>query len=231
MVVGEMTRQRTNAEKRMVVFVLLVTVIIAFVSISANFLFEKGGDAAQIRVACVGDSLTAITGYPNDLQHRLGVRYHVENFGVVGATVLTNTDGPYLNSSDLLEAMNFQAKMVIIMLGTNDARINIFQSSENFEIDYEQLITVFQEMPTSSQIFLVIPPPIFSNNLSLSSDNLAYGIIPHIESVAEKLNLPLIDAYSPLVGHSEFFPDGVHLDKEGALELANIIYEGIFDTE
>ena len=34
-----------------------------------------------IRVACVGDSITAVSGYPSDLQSMLGNNYTVGNFG------------------------------------------------------------------------------------------------------------------------------------------------------
>ena len=40
-----------------------------------------------VRVACLGDSITNMTGYPEDLQKLLGNNSLVGNFGVIGATV------------------------------------------------------------------------------------------------------------------------------------------------
>ena len=52
-------------------------------------------DGKLARVACLGDSITEITGYPADLQTLLGNNSIVGNFGVSGATVDFNTDKPY----------------------------------------------------------------------------------------------------------------------------------------
>ena len=56
------------------------------------------------------------------------------------------------------------------MLGTNDARTNLYQQIDSFVNDYEHMITAeLQNFSSKPQIFLVIPPPIFQNNLNLNS--------------------------------------------------------------
>jgi hypothetical protein len=52
-----------------------------------------------IRVACVGDSLTSWTEYPNDLWMLLVSNYSVSNFGVGGATITVNSGKPYFLSN------------------------------------------------------------------------------------------------------------------------------------
>lgn len=64
--------------------IVLATLIVRFQPLSP----QNEVEALPTRVACVGDSITAITGYPSDLQSLLGPNYSVKNFGVNGSTVL-----------------------------------------------------------------------------------------------------------------------------------------------
>jgi lysophospholipase L1-like esterase len=41
------------------------------------------------------------------------------------------------------------------------------------------------------------------------------------------MKVPLIDVYTPLKDHPEYFPDGVHPDPDGAKLIAKIIYDAI----
>ncbi len=182
------------------------------------------------RVACMGDSITEISGYPEDLQALLGNDSVVGNFGVAGATVNFASVNPYYFHEQYPEAIDFQPSTIVLMLGTNDARADTYGLIENFTQDYEEIIRGLQTSVNSSkaQIYLVKPPPMLENDLNFSSTNLAEGVIPRIEAIAEKLNLPIIDLYTPLLNHPEYYlGDGVHLNSEGAKAIANIIYEAI----
>ncbi len=207
-----------------VALLLVLTIFMALFLLNQGNVFRHTG---LLRVACVGDSITQSTGYPYVLQAMLGERYEVGNFGVSGATVLLNTDKPYLNQTACLNAMIFNPTVVVIMLGTNDARINIYQESVDFELDYEQLVRSFQTSKSSPTIWIALPPPIFNNSFSLSEKNLVQGIIPKIKDVAKNMELPLIDTYSALINHSEYFPDGVHPNPEGARVIATAVYGAI----
>ena len=63
--------------------------------------------------------------------------------------------------------------------------------------------------------------------LVLAQKTLIRYIIPAIEQVANQTNLPLIDVYTPLLDHPEYFKDGVHLNDEGSQVVANIIYNAL----
>lgn len=82
-----------------------------------------------IRVACVGDSITQGSGYPAKLQVLLGTNYSVGNFGVSGSTVTLNSTKPYMNQTAFEKAQQFQPKVVVIMLGTNDARTDLMKTN------------------------------------------------------------------------------------------------------
>jgi lysophospholipase L1-like esterase len=181
--------------------------------------------ANLIRVACVGDSITEGSGYPVYLQAMLGDNYEVGNFGVSGSTVLLNSDTPYMKQSAFQEAKAFQPSIVVIMLGTNDAHEPTYESIENFQADYKKLISAYQALESNPQIWLVVPPPIFENELS--ETNLEQGVIPQIEQVANELDLPTIDVNTVLINYPEYFGDGVHPSSEGAMLIASEINQAI----
>ena len=83
----------------------------------------------QIRVACVGDSITAgveatskATTYPAQLQQMLGERFIVTNLGSSGATMHADGARPYQQTAMYDTLLSHEWDIVIIMLGTNDGR-------------------------------------------------------------------------------------------------------------
>jgi lysophospholipase L1-like esterase len=157
----------------------------------------------------------------------LGTNYTVGNFGVSGSTVSLKSGKPYMNQTAFQKAKAFQPDIVIIMLGTNDASSAAYQYLESTDDDYKQLIAEFQALPGSQEVWLVEPPPIFNSGPGPNNTNLVQDVIPTIQQVANDLNLSTIDVYTGLANHSEFFPDGVHPDSEGAEVIATDVYEAI----
>jgi acyl-CoA thioesterase-1 len=201
-------------------------VCIAVLIISLTFIVVFS-ETVTTRVACIGDSITKLSTYPNNLQNMLGASYNVREFGVSGSTVLSNSYNPYIDQNAFQRAKEFLPTIVVILLGTNDAREDTYQSIENFVADYEQLVHEVQALESNPKIFLVKPPPIFDNELDLSNANLLEGVIPSIEQVANELDLTTIDVYTPLANHPEYFFDGVHPNNEGARLIASEIYKAI----
>ena len=119
-------------------------------------------------VACVGDSITAgylsscSLDYPHQLQALLGPRYAVSNYGVGGTTLLRHADHPYWNTSAFAKAAASRADIVVIMLGTNDAkRQNWKPLAGQYPADYDALIAVFRRLPSRPRILLMTPPPLY----------------------------------------------------------------------
>ena len=202
-----------------------------------------------IRIACVGDSLTQSSGYPYELWKLLGSNapytvgnhsygsydqnntltdsplYAVGNFGAGSTTVLLNTETPYMNNSMFKSALQFQPDIIIVMLGTNDAQPNLKQYNASFVEDYMKLVSAFQELASKPKIWVVLPPPIFSNQSGkLDSEYFASTIIAGIKQVAKETNLPIIDIYSALFNYPNYFPDGEHPNSAAAKLIANEIY-------
>jgi lysophospholipase L1-like esterase len=218
-----------NAKQKRIALVAVVIVIVALslVAVFSQSLPSKNTDAALARVACMGDSITNITAYPADLQALLGSSSVVGAFGYNGAAVNLWADRAYWGSEPYRDARSFAPTTVILMLGTNDARTNLEGNVSDFVGDYERMLQRIQDFSSKPQIYLVIPPPIFDNDLNLNSSFYMQEIIPRIHKVANDMGLPVIDVYTPLVGHSEYFLDGAHPNAQGAQIIANTIYQAI----
>ncbi len=205
----------------------LLVVLLALLSFSLIYLVHVS-QVGQIRVACVGDSLTQSSGYPFDLGDLLGNKYAVGNFGAGSTTVSLSSETPYMNTTAFQKALRFQPNIVIIMLGTNDAQPSLFKYNTTFVSDYQKLVDSFESIPINPKIWIVLPPPIFSNQTEkISAQYFSNTIIPNIEQVATENNLPTIDVYSALVNHPNYFYDGVHPNVAGAKIIANVIFEAI----
>jgi lysophospholipase L1-like esterase len=207
--------------------VTYISILLISLSIVAIIFETSLNGMKTIRVACIGDSITRLYGYPSMLQALLGDNYTVENFGSSSSTVLLNTDKPYMYEVEFTQAKEFQPDIAVVMLGTNDARTDYFKSIDNFVSDYLILIDELQALKSNPKIFLVKPPPLFNNSFSLENVNLLEGIIPRIEQIANEKGLPIIDVYSALENHPEYFPDGVHPNSEGSTIIANDVYNAI----
>ena len=210
--------------------VVLVTVVLA--AGMATFYLgtqQKIKNPFPIIIACVGDSITNGTEYPDDLWMMLGSNYTVGNFGVGGATASLESDKPYMNQIEFQEAKQFKPNIVVIMLGTNDAYPSRQKNLNNFTNDYEKLVESFQALSTKPKIFLVIPPPVFNAALGPNNTILLDDIIPRITQAATELGLPTVDVYTPLMNHTDYFWDGVHPNSNGAKIIANQIFTAIIE--
>ncbi len=216
---------RTKSAKLAVIALVLLAAVASVGVLLTREL--PNGSGWAIRVACVGDSITQWSGYPTDLQSLLGYSYVVKNFGVTGATFLLNTDRPYINQTAFEAAKQFQPQIVVVLLGTNDARTNIYESSENLESDITTLVEAVQNFDSKPRVIIATPPPLFNNTLGLSTTNLSDGVLPRLQQTAIQLDLHVVDVYDALVQHPEYFPDGVHPNGQGAQIIANLVYAAI----
>ena len=223
-------------KKSLIAFGIVALVMaLSFMTLFLRSLNNNFNRDSLIHVACVGDSITEGSGYPENLQIMLGDNYKVGNFGVSGSTVLQNSDIPYMNQAAFWRAIAFQPSIVVVMLGTNDAKESSYGSVENFQSDYKVLIKEYETLESKPKIWLVKPPPIFENDLNLSNTNLEQNIIPSIECIANELDLLTIDINTALTDYPEYFMDGVHPSSDGAMLIASkinkaIIFNGVLDT-
>jgi lysophospholipase L1-like esterase len=199
-----------------IVFILLI------VAVAANA-------ANKIKVACVGNSITAGNSmYPPYLQKLLGSEYQVENEGVGGTTLLKKGDMPYWTRGRLKQALAFNPNIVTIKLGTNDTKSQNWDAHGNeFKKDYLAMIDTFALLATKPDIFLVLPVPVFKANAYGIRDSILKKIIVIIKEIGAERNLPVIDANTPLLGFGKYFSDGVHPNGAGSDSIAHIIYRAL----
>lgn len=135
--------------------ILLIVLALLFLALHSVAL-------AQIRVACVGDSITAgwklkeAEKYVTKLGGLLGSEYDVQNFGHSAYAMLKIADKSYWNSPMFQAAKDFQPDVVTIMLGTNDAHPNYWpQYEEQYVLDYADMIAVFEELPSNPRVIVL----------------------------------------------------------------------------
>jgi lysophospholipase L1-like esterase len=215
-------RMKTSLKR----FVITMFAVILIASLTAFFFEAQRATASPVRVACVGDSITRDTEYPDVLSGLLGANYSVKNFGVGRTTVSLKFNKPYMNQSAFQDAQRFNPDIIVIMLGTNDAYLSQEQRS-NFVDDYKALIASFQSLSSSPEIYIVVPPPVFNNTMGLPATVLDNEVIPLVSQTATDLNLPTIDVHTPLLDNPEDFQDGVHPNIGGSQVIASEIYSAL----
>jgi lysophospholipase L1-like esterase len=184
-------------------------------------------------VACIGNSITYGSGikdrirdsYPAQLGRILGNGYEVRNYGYSARTLLQKGDHPYMKEDMFFDAINWTPDIVIIKLGTNDSKPQNWKYKDEFETDYNKMITSFDTLSSKPKIYLIKPVPVFQTRWGITDSIVKNEVIPLIIKIAKENELPLIDLYTPFIGKGDLFPDHIHPNAEGAGEMAKIIYE------
>ena len=207
---------------------------ILFAAIVA-FAFSACGGNEQIKVACIGDSITeghGITiqsedGYPVVLNQILGNGYSVQNCGKSGTTMQKRADYPYWICKEFSNAMALNADIVVIKLGTNDTKPQNW-NADRFKADYQSLIDTLKSNGRNPQIFVCTPAPAFSHGWGINDSVIVAGVIPAVTEIAQTNNLTIIDLHKELADKQEYFAvDGIHPDEAGAAYMAEIIAKAI----
>lgn len=186
------------------------------------------------RIVCVGDSITegaglthqSKTAYPVVLDSILGPNYSVLNCGRSGATLLKKSDLSYWDCKEFSNVFVFNPEVIIIKLGTNDSK-GFNWNAERFASDYQALIDTFKTISSRPKIYVCLPAPAFKMEWEISDSTIRTGVIPIIEKIAKRNNLPIIDLYEGMSNQSQNFPDGIHPNEKGAAVMAGIIAKEI----
>jgi len=212
----------------------LLTALLAFALLALPALAQDE-PADPIRIARVGDSITYGATipererwcYPALLQAMLGDGYEVKNFGVNGATLLSEGDIPYIEQQAYRDALDFEPDVVVIMLGTNDTKAHNWQHAEAFEADYIALVDSFRALPDAPRVLLCLPPPAWTAGEQIDGGRIRDALVPAVSAVAGNLGCVLVDNNWPLSNRQGWFPDGVHPNSFGSEAIAKQAYEEI----
>ena len=190
----------------------------------------------QIRVACVGDSITygALIpnwyryNYPHLLSGLLGKQYCVHNYGMSGRTAMETGDHPYIREPRFYRSLAFQPNIVLLMFGTNDSKPLNWRGKEEFKRQYEKLLERYLQLPSHPRVVLLQPPqPQHMNGEDgdcytfdiQNSKVLEAGEV--IREIAAERKLETVDMYILTDGQSEMFlPDGIHPNAFGVQKIA-----------
>lgn len=188
---------------------------------------------AITRIACVGDNITygvairywAKNSFPNVLGDLLGGKYSIRNFDMNGADFLRKGDKPYWKLHAFEVVSKFEPKVVIINLGTNDAKPqNRGKSGEEYEADLRAMISHFQKLPSKPSIYLYLRSPVYQTRWGINEKTVTGSVIPIIRKVSKDTKLPIVDLYQALSNKPEMFPDEIHPDAAGARVIAKTIF-------
>jgi lysophospholipase L1-like esterase len=214
---------------------LLAGIIILFL-FSSIFISKKFSinNLNQIKILCIGDSITESSygNYPKILQslfHENGIPIKVVSAGRPG-----NNSGEYLgflNHSSILEKTN--PSIILIMLGTNDVRIDSDKTSKRKYIEnMKNIIRIIKNYEKKRGnkiiIFLLTPPPIFNIDINTFNNKSIYRlkkeIAPAVRKFAKKNRLHLIDIYNYFINKPNLLP-GIHPSEKGFYKMSKYIYK------
>ena len=189
----------------------------------------------DIRIACVGDSITYGYGvkpwpkasYPTRLGVLLGKGYCVNNFGFSGRTAGEHGEAPYTREKLFQKSLGFHPDIVILMLGTNDTKPISWKGAEAFCESLRRIIRAYQDLPENPTVLLVTPPPAFSSAFGIDGGRLKHEVHQSVKTAAEAENTSFLDLFPALDGHPEWFFDGIHPNADGAKVIAETVFHCI----
>ncbi len=191
----------------------------------AILLFSSCSEKKAVKIACIGDSITEsikLYNYPMQLDSILGQGYSVLNCGRSGATLVKVSKNPIWKCNEFYNAFAFEPNIITVKLGTNDSKPENW-NEEIFLKDLQALVDTLNTIPSSPKIYLCLPVPAYSDAWTISDSIIRNGVIPSIQKIALQNNLSVIDLYNALGNKPEFFPDGIHPNKEGANAIAEAL--------
>lgn len=199
---------------------------------------ETIAQKAAIKVACLGDSVTAgylladpgTASYPSQLQVLMGENYQVKNFGHSGATLLKKGHKPYYKTKECADAIAFSPDIAIIHLGLNDTDPRNWPNyKEDFDADYSWLLDTLKKKNPAVQLYICRMTPIFNEHSRFKSGtrDWYWQIQSRIANIAKANQVGLIDLHEKLYPRTDLFPDALHPTKEGAAILAQTVYSNI----
>jgi acyl-CoA thioesterase I len=200
-----------------------------FLSLSLLLMAAAVALQAQVKVACVGNSITENRGigqgqkYPDVLQNLLGDGFAVRNYGLGGRTLLKHGDKPYWNEAKYAEVLAWQPDVIIIKLGTNDSKPQNWQYKNEFVADYISLVESFKKLSSNPVVYVCLPVPVFEDKWGITESVVRNEVIPMVKQVAKNTHVKTIDLHTALSGQPQLFYDGIHPNADGCKIMATAI--------
>ena len=200
-----------------------------------------------MKIACVGDSITYGFGvsdygnknYPKQLDTLLGDGFCVNNYGHSGATAQRHGDQPYYEYSEYEESLEFDADILILMMGTNDSKPYNWIDEATFKSEYINLINAYKEQNPDIRVILCTPATSYmveENAEGLTSFDISPErcdlIAEIVRGIADEYGYELVDINVATKNNPALFVDDlVHPNTDGATHIAKTIYQYLMDTQ
>ena len=123
--------------------------------------------------------------------------------------MLKKGDNPYWRTGPLKQALASKPAIVVLMLGTNDAKYGNWKGSniDEFPVDYKSMIDLFTALSTRPKIFLMVPPPLYQDGRYGMNQTVINSVFPGngqagVRTLAKSNSLPEpIDLFSLFQTH------------------------------
>lgn len=220
---------KRNTRKAITLLPLLIMMLVVAQSAYSQ------NEARQVRVACVGNSITWGHGiadrthntYPAQLATLLGSGFDVRNFGNNGKCAQTQSDDPYTATKEYTDALAFMPDIVVIKLGTNDTKPQNWKNGKTFGKDLEQIALTFARLSSHPRIIMALPAKAWNHAWGINDSIITAGVIPQVTAIAKKHKWQLIDLHNITTALPDHFPDGIHPDPTGAGVIARAVRDAI----
>ena len=239
--------------KKLVRVMLIIVVVLALL-LSGGFVYlyfnglsgmsnTTEAEDGQIKVACVGDSITyghGITNWPKNnyptlLQGLVGDKYHVNSYGVSGRAVQPNSDQPYTALPHYQESLAYDADIVVFMMGTNDSKPENWHGADAFKAD---LLSLLDSYGDAEIIICTLAASFFVDGQTegLARHDIQPAVVEEIaqivRDVAAERGYTLIDIHALTSEHPEWFAkDGIHPSNDGAAAIAQTVADVITQAD
>lgn len=241
-----------NKKFKITVILLIVCLLVGATVFGAMFFNGLSGirlnpryKEGQIKVALVGDSVTyghsiknwPANNYPALLSDALGDKYCVKSYGVSGSTVQPDGDQPYDATKAYQWSHDFEADILVFMLGSNDSKPENWKGADKFKEEYLELLGTYTEVKNPPIVLMCTPPTAYfpeGVTKGLSNYDVQPAIIEEIaeiiKGVAKDKNYNLIDINDLTENRRDLFgKDNVHPNNDGAKEIASAVYKSIMN--
>lgn len=218
---------------------LVLALVIIFATIIASIAYPSAlvSGEGDLRIICVGDSITYSQGVYGSRKTESYPAYLAEmvegstvvNYGLSNRTLQSTADMPYSNETHFIASRCEDADIVIIMLGTNDSKAK-FWDKENYTEEYREFIKGYMDMESSPEVYIMVPPRVYAEARSDydCDDSVVRGELREaVLSLGAELGVEVIDLYTVTDGHPEWFPDGLHPNADGNYAIAKEIAKTI----
>ena len=180
--------------------------------------------------------------YPALLQRLLGQRrFDVRNFGHGGTTACNLSGGrgpPYVATREFPAALRFQPHLVVLMLGTNDAKDFLWRAcgAPRVRNGLEDIVRAFASSRTPPRLLLLLtPPPMVGDEAWAIRSSLLEPVRAAVsesaaairaEHATRGMRVRLLPAV-PLAPPAVFSSDRLHLDANGSALLACDVHDAL----